>query len=237
MNRNHKVRYVLFLAATFSAAGLLLAQTPPGRTLVVNGKNVGPIIRLIDGRSYVDLDTLARLTNGSISTEPTRIVLTIPGAAPASVPAANAAPIAQPGGAVQSEAALTREFASAAISELEEMREFRGAVGAMITYGLAASSASAQEYHDQIEAGLSQAAVVATTDADQKALGLLRNEYDKLTVWSNQILSERQNLNGSRTIDPNSLQRDTALAQIRACGQFLNTMIVSGVFTDNSDCH
>jgi hypothetical protein len=237
MRRNHKIRYALFAGILLSAAGILLAQTTPNRVLIVNGKSVGPIIREIDGRSYVDLNTLAQATNGTLTLEPTRVVLTIPGAAPALTPASIAAQAAPASGPAVSEALLSREFASAAIGELEEMREFRGAVGAMITYGLAASSASAQEYHDQIEAGLSQAAVVATTDPDQKALGLLRNEYDKLTAWSNQIFTERQNLNGSRTIDPNALQKDTALGQIRACGQFLNTMIVSGVFSDSSDCH
>jgi hypothetical protein len=219
------------------AAGVLLAQSAPDRILVVNGKSVGPILRQIDGHSYVDVETLAHVTNGVITIEPTRIVLTIPSAEPLVASGGTASPATQAAGAAPAGSNLSREFASAAISELEEMREFRGAVTAMITYGLAASSAQAQELHDQVEAGLNQAQVAVSTDADRNAVQLLRSEFDKLTTWSNGVFAERQALNGARTVDPNSLQKDAALTQIRSCGQFLNTMIVSGVFSDNSSCH
>jgi hypothetical protein len=107
----------------------------------------------------------------------------------------------------------------------------------MITYGLAAGSATAQDYHAICEEDLGQATVVAVTDSDRSALQLLKNEFDNLTAWANQILAERKALNGARTIDPNSSQNDAALTKITNCGRFLNSMIVSGAFADDSNCH
>jgi hypothetical protein len=107
----------------------------------------------------------------------------------------------------------------------------------MITYGLAAGSATAQDYHSICEEGLSQATVVATTNSDISALQLLKSEYENLAAWANQVLVDRKALNGARTIDPNSMQNDPALTKITNCGRFLNTMIVSGAFADDASCH
>ena len=84
---------------------------------------------------------------------------------------------------------------------------------------------------------MSQASVVATTDMDHSALQLLKNEFDSLSAWANQILDERKALNGARTVNPNSMQNDPALAKITNCGRFLSTMIVSGSFADDASCH
>lgn len=275
-------------------AGSLFAQAPPNKTLVVNGKIVEAGVRQIDGHSYVDVETLAELTNGSVVIGPTRVVLKIPGsnrapattvsvtpapaapvvtapvaaapadsadaagsnsgttsatpstatnAAPANGPAAvapvTAAPAAPPAAAVpvSPPTGLSRGFATAAIAVVADMREWRGATSAMITHGLALGDAWAQSYHDQAQADLAIAEVAARTDADHNALGLLQSEAANLTSWSNGVLAARQDLNGAATIDPDALKNDTALAKIRSCSQFLNTMLVSGDFADDASCH
>ncbi len=76
-----------------------------------------------------------------------------------------------------------------------------------------------------------------TTDDDRNALQLLRNEESNLESWWNTVLGQRQDLNGASTIDPDALKNDPMLAKIRSCSQFLNTMSVSGAFSDNSACH
>jgi hypothetical protein len=210
---------VLLSGLILSLAGVILAQSAPEKTLIVNGKSAGAV-REIDGHTYIEIEALARATNGAVTIEPNRVLLTLP-ASQATRPA--------PG--------LSTEFMRAAISELAEMREWRGAVGAMITYGLAAGSATAQDYHAICEEGISQATVVATTESDRSALQLLKNEFDNLTAWANQILAERKALNGARTVDPNSMQNDAALTKITNCGRFLNSMIVSGAFADDASCH
>jgi hypothetical protein len=120
---------------------------------------------------------------------------------------------------------------------LAEMREWRGVIAAMVTYGLAVSDTWGQVYHDRVQAALGQAAVLASTPADQNALQLLRGEFDKLTNWANGIFAARRSLNAATTVDPNALQNDPALMKIRSCGQFLNAMLVSGSFADDPSCH
>jgi hypothetical protein len=248
MNKQNNSRFLLALGFVLALAGVVLAQRAPNKILVVNGKSAGPAVRQIDGHSYVDIETLAQVTNGVVTIERHRIVLTMPApesdatpnAAPASdapannppaeVPPAEALPAQPPQG-------LSRGFASSAIAVLADMREMRGAIRAMITYGLAVSDTWAQDDHGRVMTSLRQAEVAATTEDDQRALQLLQNEADKLANWADSVFAARQALNGAMTVDPNALQNNPALAKIRSCGQFLNTMLVSGAFADDPSCH
>ena len=231
VRRPNNLLAVLIFGLVLSLTNTLGAQGNPdktNKTLVVNGKTVGAELLQINGHSYVDIETLAQITNGAITVEPTRIVLTIPNSNSGAAAGAGPPQIA-PG--------LSKEFASAAIAELAEMREWRGAIGAMVTYGLAVNGSWSQDYHSRVEAGLAQTALAASTDADRNALPLLRGEFDNLTSWANEVLAARQALNGAKTVDPNALRNDPSLAKITDCSRFLNGMVVSGSFTDNASCH
>ncbi len=305
-----KFRFLIWLGFVVALAGTLSAQTASDKVLVVNGKTVDSGLIQIGGRSYVDVEAIAQVTNGSFVVDPHRVVLNIPAAtgpaptaAAATTPAhagattkpaaaavattpdavvsvpANAAPAAQTaadrataqvtapnGGAPVSASAaaaanqaaneaaeaaaeaaapppamppkgISRQFASVSVATLADMREWRGAISAMISHGLAVSDAWAAGYRDQVQADLSQAEVAANTDDDRNALQLLRNEESNLESWWDTVLSQRQDLNGASTIDPDALKNDPMLAKIRSCSQFLNTMLVSGAFSDNSACH
>ncbi len=224
------LRSLLLVALILFSAKTGFAQANSGKTskpLVVNGKTMDAEVAQINGHSYVDLETLAQLTNGVVTVEPNRIVLTIPAASTAAPTSAAPPP---PEG-------LSRDFASAGVSALADMREWRGAISMMITYGLVVSASWSTDYHDRVEADLSQATVAATTESDQNALPLLRNEFDKLNSWANEVLTARRSLNGAKTVDPNALKNDPSLAKINECGRFLNGMIVSRVFSDNASCH
>jgi hypothetical protein len=259
MNQYRNLRFFVRLGLVLAIPVSLLAQSIPNKTLVVNGKTVEAAVRQIDGHSYVDVETVAQLTNGTFIVDPHQVVLNIPVANPptaaaaipakpaakstaapavesaapavaASAPVSTVAPAEPPPG-------ISRGFATAAIGAVADMREWRGATSAMITHGLALGDAWAESYHERVQEGLRQAQLAAVTDADRSALQLLESEADNLTTWWNGVLAARQNLNGAATIDPDALQNDTALAKIRACSQFLNSMLVSGAFADNSNCH
>jgi hypothetical protein len=234
MKRHREIRsalifgFVLLLAGVLSAQETSPAQSAPEKVLVVNGKIVEAKVRQIDGRSYVDIEALAQATNGAFTVEPTRIVLTIPAAETGAAPAAATAQAA-PG--------LSRDFASAAIAEVAEMREWRGVLRTMVTYGLAVSGAWDQDYRERVDEGLRQTTLAASTDEDRSALQLLRNQSANLTGWANEVMAARQSLNGSKTVDPNALQNDPALAKITNCSRFLNSMLVSGAYSDDGSCH
>jgi hypothetical protein len=227
MKRLRNFRFLLPLVLVAVVADLC-AQTASEKTLVVNGKNVGSAVRQIGGHSFVDVEALAQATNGAVTIEGNRVMLTIP--------VGNSGAAAQPASAPDQQR-LSREFASAAIADLADMREWRGALSAMVTYGLAAGPAMGQEYHDRADADLRQASVAASTDADRNALQLLTNEFNTLTDWANQIAASRQSLNGAKTVDPNALQNDPTLSKISNCSRFLSGMVVSGRFGDDASCH
>jgi hypothetical protein len=282
MKNFRNFRFLIWLGFVLALAGTLFAQSTSDKVLVVNGKTVESGVVQIGGRSYVDVETLAQITNGTFVVDPHRVVLTIPVAnapaptaavatapattvtvpttaahaaktaadtATAEVAAPNgAAPVSASAAAAANEAAseepapappkgISKQFASIAIAALADMREWRGAISAMISHGLAVSDAWAAGYRDQAQADLAQAAVAATTDDDRNALQLLRSEESNLENWWNTVLGQRQDLNGASTIDPDALKNDPMLAKIRSCSQFLNSMIVSGTFSDNSACH
>jgi hypothetical protein len=217
--------FILLSFAGLLFANLLWAQRGPDKKLEVNGKTMESPVVQIAGRSYVDLDTLAQITNGVISVQPDRIVLTIPTAAPSAAP-----PSPPPD-------ALSREFAREAIGLLAEMREWRGAVGTTRSYNVQFTGTWPQDYHDRVEADLQRVAVAATTPGDMQSLTLLRNEFDNLSNWADSVIAERQSLNATKTVDPNMTQNDQALQKLSTCSNFLSGMLVSGTFADDASCH
>jgi hypothetical protein len=94
-----------------------------------------------------------------------------------------------------------------------------------------------QDYHDRVQASLEQAAVNAATPDDHDALQLLRNEFANLAQWANDIVSARQSLDATKSVNPNAMQDDPLLAKITSCSSFLNSMLVSGTFADDANCH
>ena len=200
-----------------------VAQDTPSQALVVNGKTVDAAVVLVEGRSYVDIEGLAKSIGGSVTFKANQIALTIPEPPPSAAP--------------QTAEGMSKEFQKIAVVTLAEMREWRGAIGTVVTSGIPVVGTWSQDYPDRVEADLMHATLAASTEPDRQALQLLRNEYAPLSDWAGTVLAERKALNAARTMDPNSLQNDQSLARISKCGQFLSAMIVSGTFSDDSSCH
>ena len=224
MHKNFHSQRVAFLGFLLLLAGALLAQGTPDKILVVNGKATSLKVRVIDGRSYVDIENLAQITHGVVTFETNRVVLTM-----AAAPSGGAAPHATAG--------LSSNFARAAITSLAAMREWQGALSAMVSNGLATGGEWARSYESQAMVSLEQATAAASTDSDRRALQLLNNQFATMTGWSRNLTAERQALDGARTVDPNALKNDPALAKITACGRFLGVMLVSGAVADDPSCH
>jgi len=177
----------------------------------------------VDGHSYVDIEMLAQVTNGSVKFGPNQVVLTIPNSNfDANSP--------------QTAPALSKDFASAAIAALADMNEWKGVLGTMVTFGLAVDGSWARIYHDRVQASLEQATVAASTNSDHNTLQLLSTQFANLAKWESVVLAERQNHNGARTVAPNSLQNDPVLTKFSNCAKFLTTMLGSGMFADNPSC-
>src|SRR5260370_7585726 len=98
MSKHDNFRFLLPLGFVLGLAGVLFAQSAPtkNKILAVNGKSAGPAVRQIDVRSYVDIQTLAEVTNGVVTIKPHRILLTIPASDSGSTATALPAPTAPP---------------------------------------------------------------------------------------------------------------------------------------------
>src|SRR6202041_4090931 len=78
MNEHRNLLSFVRLGLVLAIPGSLFAQGVPNKTLVVNGKPVEAAVRQIDGHSYVDVETIARLTDGTFIVDPHQVVLNIP---------------------------------------------------------------------------------------------------------------------------------------------------------------
>ncbi len=194
---------------------------------MLNGRTADAAVVQIDGHSYVDVDTFARILNAAVSFEPGRVVLTLPAGEAGTKPDRIA-----PG--------LSKDFAKAGISQLAEMREWKAAIASVIRSGVAAGNWLGPLLHDhraRAEASLSQTSLAAKTESDQKALQLLKNEFTNLGEWDSNTQATIHSLNAEQSINPAATQNDPLLAKISECGNFLNAMLVDGEFADSPNCH
>ncbi len=203
--------------------GVLFAQRAPDKKLFVNGKSTNVAVLQVNGRSYIDVETVAQITNGSVKFGPNQVALTIPNTDfDASSP--------------QDNARLSKDFASSAISTVAEMKEWKGTLGTLVKFGLAVDDSWAQVYHERVQESLQQTTIAASTNADRNALQLLNTQFANLAKWESAVIAERQNLNGARTVAPDSLQNDPVLTKFSNCGRFLIGMLGGGIFADNPSC-
>src|SRR5260370_1146296 len=157
MNRRRNLQRLGLLGFAFLFVAVLFAQGPSGKKFLVNGENTGATVLQSEGRFYVDNETLARITRGTVTVEPTQIVLTIPGAnSDASSP--------------ETTEVLSKAFVGAAIVALADMKEWKGALRTMITYGLAVEDSGAQTNPEQAETSLTRATGAASTNPDLRPL-------------------------------------------------------------------
>lgn len=221
-----------------SSCALLLASAmafgqaqPQLATVVVNGKSgQAPVIEE-SGRTYVDVEALARLANGSLSFTAKGLALTIP-SSPASTSAAAETPT------VKDDSALSRGFMKAGIEEIALLREWGAAVGYCIQNGYPVQEAWAASYEQKAAQGARLAEVAATTGGDKDALQLLRNEFDGVRDWSNQLVAASKSMNTAKySMSPGSLREEPQAQKLMTCGHFLGSMLASGSFQDDTSCH
>lgn len=213
-------------------SGVTLAQVAPqSRTLLINGQSGQAAVIQLDGRSYVDLEALAQITNGSLQFKANRIVLTLP------LSAVNP-PVAEPPASPVDASALSRDFMKAGIEEIALMREWASPLAYAIQNGYAVTEQWVSSYREQAANGLRLASVAAATEADRNALQLLNNEFEALRQWSEKLVKARNSMDTAKYAMSASALRDEPLSQkIITCGRFLASMLGSSSFQDDPSCH
>jgi len=218
----------LSLFALLFAPGMAWAQAQPqSTTMVVNGKSGQVPAIVTNGRTFVDVDALARLANGTISYSDNSIALTLPSASAS----ATEAPAAD-------DSSLSHGFMKAGVEEMALLREWGAAVAYAIQNGYPIQPAWAANYQQKAGQGARMAEIAATTAGDKQALQLLTNEYHGVREWSDKLVEASKNMNTAKySMSPGKLKDEPQSQKLIACWQFLSSMLSGGSFQDDASCH
>jgi hypothetical protein len=233
-NRRSLAPLILTMLLVLPVLALCQASTQQTRILILNGQLGQVTVVQMNGRSYVDLETLARVANGSLSFSGNQITLTLPSSATtpsaatastsATTPASAPAP-ANPG--------FSKAFLKAGIEAMSLVREWHSALANAIQNGFPLAESWLSGYRIQAQAGLRLATVAASTDSDQSAAQLLNNEFENMKTLSSNYVAARQSLD---YIAPDALTNDALNQKIVNCGHSLAAMAASGQFVDDGSC-
>ena len=195
-------------------------------TLVVSGYPGEVPVTQISGRTYVAVDELARLMNGSLGYHGSQVTLALPGSAnsPATVSSAS-----KPAGS-----GFSKDFLNAGIETMSEIREWRSALLNAVESGTPITEAWMANYHAQATKSLRLTAVAATTDGDHKGLELLSRELEHMQALGNDVLAARKKMN---YITPDLVKKNPLDQKIMNCARSLTAMASSGEFQDDGSCN
>jgi hypothetical protein len=217
------------MALFLGVCGTALAQdSNQNQTFIIKGRPGNVPVMQINGRSYVDVEALARVSNGSLSFAGNQIVLSLPGGSsdmPAT-PVAAPVPTANPG--------FSKSFLNAGIEEAATLREWHTALASAIQNGYPVTSDALVPYRLQATTNLRLASTAVSTDSDRKAYQLLSNEFQNMVKLTDKYLAARANLT---YISPDALQNDSLNQRFVACGHSLGAMAASGQFVDDGSCN
>jgi hypothetical protein len=204
----------LFLATSQSA--------PETRTLSIAGRSGNTKAYLLNGKSYIDLEDLARLTQGSLSFKANQIVLTLP-AASTDMPAT--APQAKPG--------FSKEFLQAGIEQMGAIREWRITIVNAIQNNYPVPEQWISEQRRKADRNLALALAARSTEDDRSGYPLLSAEFANMQKLSDRFLSQRKQL---QYINPGSLDNDPLDQQILSCARSLASVAADNRFHEETAC-
>jgi hypothetical protein len=228
-----RILWICFLLPLIFKCHAGLAQaTSQTKTLVVNGKAGETTVVQINGRPYVDLETLTRIADGSLVFQGNQITLTLP------VVSAGTATANSDGDHPATQAGLSRDFRIAAIETLAQMREWASTMANAIQNGYPMTESWAADHREKAATSLRQASASVSTDSDHDALALLTNEFHNMEAWSSEMIEAKKNMAAAKYSMSSDALRNEPLAQkIIQCGHFLGAMLGSGDFKDDLSCH
>jgi hypothetical protein len=209
------------------AAGVAAQTMRTAGTLTIAGQPEQAQLVRINGKSYVDVESLARMTHGTLRFEGTRTILTLPAAntsANVASAAANSAKVPR----------LTEGFLGAEIEALTQVREWHVSLVNAVNYNYPITGTWVSPMQRQAEAKLQLAVAAATSEPDQKAAQLLRAEFTNMQQISDQLLAMHDK---ATYISPEIFNNNTLDAKILGCEQALAAMAATKQYQDEAQCH
>jgi hypothetical protein len=208
---------VLFLCLFVLVLGQSAQQN---RTFTVAGHSGEIPVAEIDGRSYVEIEALTRLANGSLSFKGSQIVLTLP------PPNTNASTASAAGG-------FTKEFLKAGIEQMSVIREWRTTLISAVQRGFPITGDWMTSFSDRAQHNLRLVSVAASTESDKHAFQLLTNEFNNMKQLSDRFVDANKSRAYIRT---DALENDPLDRRILNCGHLLAAMAATGQFVDDGSC-
>lgn len=201
---------------------LISAQSAPHpQTLIVNGQAGKTTVVQVNGRSFVDVEALAQIANGTVAFKDNQITLTVP------VSASSGA------SGQQSPPGFSKEFLTAAIESIAAVREWRTGIATAIENSISVTDSWVSAFQRQANDSLRQASVAAITGTDRATLQLLTNEYNNMQKWSDQIIAARKTL---QYMSADQMSSDPLFQQVLTCSHSLAAVVASGQFQDEPAC-
>jgi len=226
-----KKRTSLVLMSLLGMLVLASAQTQrPALTLSIQGYAAeAPVVQL-QGRALVDVQDLARLTNGSLTFEKDRIILTMPHSDDS-----------KPAGDNTGKARFSPAFTRAGIEATASIREWGGMLMISVQNGYPVGNTMAgntiMAYEGRAADTVALASSAASNDSDSRGLELLKNEFNNVQAWAAGYIKARNSLRAANlSISESALEKDEEIQKLVHCGQFLGQMFASGTFRDDAAC-
>jgi hypothetical protein len=212
------------LVASITTSGDCLAQTTEsqhGGTLSVKGHSgTTPLVHM-NGRSYVDLEALTRLVEGSLSYTQNDVTLTLPSAS-------GEAP------ATEAKQGFSKAFVRAGIEQMAVIREWRIAIVDSVQNNYPISEDWVSSQQRLADRNLKLASAAASTDDDRSGVAMLTAEFKNMQKMSDRFLKKRRQ---ATYIPPKSLNNDPLDQRILACSQSMAAMVANNAFVDDANCH
>jgi hypothetical protein len=225
-----KHRPVMFGAVLLTVAMAMAQSQREREALSVQGYQGQANIIRYQGRLFVDAQELAQITNGALSFEKSRIILTLPG------------PDGSPSSGDAHTSGFSRPFMKAAIEAMASIREWGGTLQAIVLNGYPVGNTTAgntiMAFQGRAADSVALASAAASTDSDYRGLELLKNEFNSVQAWADGYVKARNSLSAADiSMSESQLNNDSEAQKIIHCGQFLAQMFASGTFQDDAVCH
>ncbi len=216
--RRKGIRTSLMLSTTLLLPLLILVAQETS-SLLIEGPQGQTRVNQVQGKNYVEVDELARITGGSLRFVGNQIILTLPGSGDTSSQAQSAG--------------LSRPFLGAGIETMREILEWHAALKTAIERGYPLSDEWLGNFRRQSQSSLKHAEAVASTDTDQKAVPFLANEFNNMGALTDRYLRITANRD---YIAPDSLSSDPLDQKLLTCWHSLESMASSNQFVNDGSC-
>ena len=224
--RRNAIRSSMLLVAILLLPLLVLVAQEASALLIEGQQGQARVIQ-VQGKNYVEVEGLARITGAGLRFSGNQITLTLPSAG-------NKVPqMERSASAPQPAVGLSRPFLAAGIETMREILEWNASLKTAIERDYPLSNDWFGNFRRQIQSSLKHTEAAASTDMDREALPLLVNEFNNMEALTDKYLK----IGASRDyLPPDSLNNDPLEQKLFTCWHSLESMASSNQFVDNGSC-